>query len=67
MVGIKDKNTLERSPVVGNPWYPGNIDRRATDLPFSMIVVDRKEVGIELIHANDPKTFNGVILYQMKG
>jgi predicted transcriptional regulator len=61
MVGIKDKNTLERSTVVGNPWYPGNIDRRATDLPFSMIVLDRKEVGIELIHANDPKTFNGVI------
>ena len=61
MVGIKDKNTLERSNVVGNPWYPGNIDRRATDLPFSMIVLDRKEVGIELIHANDPKTFNGVI------
>ena len=61
MVGIKDKNTLERSNVVGNPWYPGNIDRRAADLPFSMIVLDRKEVGIELIHANDPKTFNGVI------
>ena len=26
-----------------------------------MIVLDRKEVGIELIHANDTKTFNGVI------
>jgi len=61
MVGIKDKNTLERSTVVGNPWYPGNIERRAIDLPFSMIILDRKEVGIELIHANDPKTFNGVI------
>jgi len=61
MVGIKDKNAPERSTVVGNPWYPGNIDRRAADLPFSMIVLDRKEVGIELIHANDTKTFNGVI------
>jgi len=61
MMGIKDKNTLERSTVVGNPWYPGNIERRAIDLPFSMIILDRKEVGIELIHANDPKTFNGVI------
>ena len=58
---IKDKNSLERSTVVANPWYPGNIDRRAADLPFSMIVLDRKEVGIELVHANDPKTFNGVI------
>jgi predicted transcriptional regulator len=58
---IKDKNTLERRNVVGNPWYPGNIDRKAADLPFSIIILDRKEVGIELIHANDPKTFNGVI------
>ena len=61
MAGIKDKNTLERRNVVGNPWYPGNIERRAADLPFSMIKLDHKEVGIELIHANDPKTFNGVI------
>ena len=61
MVSTKDKNMLERNSVVGNPWYPGNIDRRITDLPFSMIVLDGKEVGIELIHANDPKTFNGVI------
>ena len=61
MAGIKDKNTLERRNVVGNPWYPGNIERRAADLPFSMIILDHKEVGIELIHANDPKTFNGVI------
>jgi hypothetical protein len=26
-----------------------------------MIVLDHKDVGIELVHANDPKTFNGVI------
>lgn len=61
MIDIKDKNSLERSTVVANPWYPGNIDRRAADLPFSMIILDGKEVGIELVHANDPKTFNGVI------
>ncbi len=61
MIDIKDKNNLERSTVVANPWYPGNIDRRAADLPFSMIILDGKEVGIELVHANDPKTFNGVI------
>jgi hypothetical protein len=61
MTGIKDKNSLERRTVVTNPWYPGNIDRRSTDLPFSMIVLDRREVGIELVHANNTKTFNGVI------
>jgi predicted transcriptional regulator len=58
---IRDKNTLERRNVVGNPWYPNKIERRAADLPFSMIILDHKEVWIELIHANDPKTFNGVI------
>ena len=61
MAGIKDKNTLERRNVVGNPWYPGNIERRLLIFPFSIIILDHKEVGIELIHANDPKTFNGVI------
>jgi len=61
MFAINDKNNVERSNVIGNPWYPGNIERRSTDLPFSMIVLDRKEIGIELINANDPKTFNGVI------
>jgi predicted transcriptional regulator len=64
MLNMEDKNSSERSTVVGNPWYPGNIDRRIADLPFSMIVLDGKEVGIELIHANDPKTFNGVIFVQ---
>ena len=58
---LKDKNTLERRNVVGNPWYPGNIDRRAADLPFSIIILDHKEVGIELIDAKDPKTFSGAI------
>lgn len=61
MSNMKDKNALERNIVVGNPWYPGNVNRRITDLPFSMIILDGKEVGIELIHANDPKTFHGVI------
>jgi predicted transcriptional regulator len=61
MLNKEDKNALERNTVVGNPWYPGNIDRRITDLPFSMIILDGKEVGLELVHANDPKTFHGVI------
>jgi hypothetical protein len=60
MLNMEDKNSSERSTVVGNPCYP----RRITDLPFSMIVLDGKEVGIELIHANDPKTFNRVIFVQ---
>lgn len=58
---IQDKNARERRVVVTNPYYPGKVERRISDLPFSMIIIDKKEVGIELIHANEPKVFKGVI------
>ena len=59
---LNDKNSLERSNVVGNPWYPGDkIDRRVGNVPFSIIIFDRKEVGIEFIDANEPKIFKGAI------
>src|SRR5215216_2288379 len=58
---LNDKNSLERSNVVGNPWYPGKIDRQVGNVPFSIIIFDRKEVGIEFIDANEPKIFKGAI------
>jgi hypothetical protein len=58
---LNDKNSLERSNVVGNPWYPGKIDRRVGNVPFSIIIFDRKEVGIEFIDANKPETFKSAI------
>src|SRR5919107_3846123 len=58
---LNDKNSLERSNVVGNPWYPGKIDRQVGNVPFSIIIFDRKEVGIEFIDANEPKVFKGAI------
>jgi predicted transcriptional regulator len=58
---VNDKNTVERTNVVGNPWYPGNVSRRLTNVPFSMTLFDRSEVAIELINANDPKSFHGAI------
>lgn len=58
---LNDKNSLERSNVVGNPWYPGKIDRRVGNIPFSIIIFDRKEVGIEFIDANKPETFKSAI------
>ena len=58
---LNDKNSLERSNVVGNPWYPGKIDRQVANVPFSIIIFDRKEVGIEFIDANEPKIFKGAI------
>jgi hypothetical protein len=47
--------------VVGNPWYPANVSRRITNVPFSMLIFDGKEVGIELIDSVEPTKFRGTI------
>jgi hypothetical protein len=66
MVGLNDqhKNAVERINVIGNPWYPEkNVDRKICKIPFGMIIIDGKEVGIELIDQTDPKKFNmGILL-----
>jgi hypothetical protein len=56
-----DKNASERLNVVSNPWYPGKVSRRIASIPFSMIILDDKEIGIEIVNWNDPKNFHGVI------
>ena len=60
----KDKNAAERMNVIGNPWYPEkNVSRKICKIPFGMIIIDGKEVGIELIDQTDPKKFNmGILL-----
>jgi hypothetical protein len=36
--------------VIGNPGYPEkNFNRKICKIPFGMIIIDGKEVGIELI------------------
>ena len=53
----------ERKCVVANPWYPDNtINRRITDIPFGVIILDNTEVGIELVNSNNPKEFYGGII-----
>jgi hypothetical protein len=59
-----DKNSTERSNVVINPWYANNnknINRRISRIPYSIIVLDGEEVGVELIDWNEPKKFHGVV------
>jgi hypothetical protein len=57
----KDKNATERMNVVSNPWYPGRVDRKIGKIPFSIIILDHKEVGLEIVNWNDPRNFYGVI------
>lgn len=62
---LNDKNSTERTNVVTNPWYPNNnnhnINRRISRVPYSIIVLDGEEVGVELIDWNEPKKFHGVV------
>jgi predicted transcriptional regulator len=59
----QDKNAAERINVIGNPWYPEkNVNRKICKIPFGMIIIDGKEVGVELIDQTDPKKFNMGIL-----
>ena len=56
-----DKHITEKISVVSNPWYPGNVNRRIAKIPFSMIILDGKEVGIEIVNWNEPKDFYGAV------
>ena len=48
----------ERKNIIANPYYPNtDIHRRILDIPFSMIILDGIEVGLELINSNNPKEF----------
>jgi predicted transcriptional regulator len=60
----QDKNAEERIKVISNPWYPEekNIERKICKVPFGMIIIDGKEIGIELIDQNDPHKFKAAVL-----
>jgi hypothetical protein len=59
-----DKHNEERIKLVENPWYQSGvkIDRRIGKVPFGLIIVDRSEVGIELVDSHNPNIFTAGIL-----
>ncbi|MCS6768386.1 MAG: hypothetical protein RMJ59_04740 [Candidatus Nitrosocaldus sp.] len=48
---------LERFKMLTDPFYPDRLERRVTDIPFSMVVLDGRYVGIELVNASNPGRF----------
>ncbi|MFL6365977.1 MAG: hypothetical protein ACJ719_12345, partial [Nitrososphaeraceae archaeon] len=53
-----DQHQQERKNVISNPYYPNSaIHRRISDIPFSMIILDGNEVGLELVNSNTTKEF----------
>jgi hypothetical protein len=60
---LNEKNPKEeRKCVIANPWYPDeSINRRIADIPLGVIILDKQEVGIELVNSSNPKEFYGGI------
>jgi len=56
-----DKNKKERENVVSNPYYPSKIDRRYVQVPFCVMIVDNKYVGLEITDLNESKKFKMAI------
>lgn len=56
-----DRNKNEREKVVSNPFYPSKIDRRYTQVPFCVLVVDNKHVGLEIADVTESKRFKMAI------
>src|SRR5919106_1020808 len=59
-----DGYTEERIKVVENPWYQTGvkIERRVGKVPFGLIILDRNEVGIELVDSYKPDKFSAGLL-----
>jgi sugar-specific transcriptional regulator TrmB len=59
-----DGYTEERIKVVENPWYQTGvkIERRVGKVPFGLIILDRNEVGVELVDSYNPDKFSTGIL-----
>ena len=56
-----DKNKTERVKVVSNPFYPSKTDRRYVQVPFCLLVVDNKYVGLEIADISEPGKFKTAI------
>ncbi len=52
-----DKNKKERIDTVSNPFYPSKVDRRYIETPFSLLLVDGKLVGMEMVDTYNMKNF----------
>ncbi len=59
-----DRYAEERIKVVENPWYQTGvkIERRVGKVPFGLIILDRNEVGVELVDSYNPDKFSTGIL-----
>ncbi len=57
-IKTNDKNLKERVEVVANPYYPTPMYRKYVEVPFCVLIVDNKQVGLEIVDVNSPNKFN---------
>lgn len=64
-----DKYAEERIKLVENPWYQSGVklERRVGKVPFGLIILDRNEVGIELVDSYNPDKFSAGLLVKDSG
>ncbi|MDE1829311.1 MAG: hypothetical protein KGI25_03205 [Thaumarchaeota archaeon] len=60
-IKVHDKNEKERINVVSNPFYPSKIERRYSKVPYCMLIVDQKQIGIEIVNNYEPNKFHKAI------
>jgi hypothetical protein len=60
------KHAKERIEVIENPWYNSGVkvERRVGKVPYGLIILDRNEVGIELVDSYNPNKFSAGILVE---
>lgn len=56
-IRMHDKNDKERYAVVSNPFYPAKIERRYSRVPYCILIVDQKQVGMEIVNNYEPNKF----------
>ena len=63
---IENNNENERLKVITNPWYPNNegVQRKVMDISFGLLVIDEKEVGIEIVNSNNAQNFFAAIFFR---
>ncbi|MGI0065719.1 MAG: hypothetical protein ACREA5_06780, partial [Nitrosotalea sp.] len=52
-----DKNLKERMEVVLNPYYPTTLQRKYVEVPFCVLIVDNKHVGLEIVDSYNANKF----------
>ena len=54
-----DRHSSERRATIIDPFYPEKIPRRISEVPFGLVVIDRKEAALEIINQHHPEEMHG--------